>query len=79
MSSSSFDTLWPADSVEFCPHPEATDVFVCGTYKLEQSSAEGLPVEEEQEGKTPAKQTRRGKCLLFTMDTKGDETLYVTQ
>ena len=73
-SSSSFDTIWPADSVEFCPHQEAADVFVCGTYKLEQSSAEGQPSEDEQVSSTPAKQTRRGKCLLFTIDPESDET-----
>ncbi|KAF5374769.1 hypothetical protein D9758_000260 [Tetrapyrgos nigripes] len=31
------DTGFPADSVEFCPHPDAQDIFVCGTYKLEHS------------------------------------------
>ncbi|KAJ7487605.1 WD40-repeat-containing domain protein [Mycena galericulata] len=31
-----FDTIFPADSVEFCPHPAARDVFVCGTYNLEK-------------------------------------------
>lgn len=31
-----FDTIWSADSVEFCPHPDATDIFVCGTYQLQQ-------------------------------------------
>lgn len=30
------DTVWPADSVEFCPHEESRNVFVCGTYKLEE-------------------------------------------
>jgi hypothetical protein len=29
-----YDTDFPADAVEFCPHPLAQDILVCGTYKL---------------------------------------------
>ena len=32
------DTLLPADSLEFCPSPGFHDIFVCGTYKLEELS-----------------------------------------
>ncbi|KAJ7597044.1 WD-40 repeat-containing protein [Mycena floridula] len=31
----SVHTTLPADSVEFCPHPSAQDILVCGTYKLD--------------------------------------------
>ncbi|KAH8835747.1 WD-40 repeat-containing protein [Flagelloscypha sp. PMI_526] len=34
-----FDTVLPADSVEFCPHPNADDILLCGTYKLNEPSA----------------------------------------
>ena len=37
-SLSQIDTRWPADSLEFCPHAGAADIFVCGTYKLEEST-----------------------------------------
>ena len=32
---SSYDTIFPADTVEFCPFSENTDILVCGTYKLQ--------------------------------------------
>lgn len=50
-----FDTILPADSVEFCPHPNAQDVFVCGTYNLMKS--------DEVVRTTPQK--RNGQCLVF--------------
>lgn len=34
----SYDTIYPADTVEWCPIPEYSNVFVCGTYKLEEAS-----------------------------------------
>ncbi|KAJ7181666.1 WD40-repeat-containing domain protein [Mycena crocata] len=49
-----FDTVFPADSVEFCPHLAAQDILVCGTYNLEKNSA-------VSEGP----QKRRGQCLVF--------------
>ena len=71
---SGYDTVWPADSTEFCPHPSARDIFVCGTYKLEQS--EGLSLhgtehgdtEETTGGSSSGPQIRRGKCLLFRVE-----------
>ena len=72
---STFDTVWPADSVEFCPHPAATDIFVCGTYKLDQPEAG--PAEENTQvasGDRP-KQHRRGKCLLFGVNEEGSQRL----
>lgn len=40
----SYDTIYPADSVEWCPLLEYNHVFVCGTYKLneENQSKTGL-------------------------------------
>lgn len=32
-----FDTEYSADSVEWCPHPDYTDCFVCGTYQLQEA------------------------------------------
>lgn len=64
-----FDTAWPADSVEFCPHPDAHDVFVCGTYKLEQ----GENVGRDSDDPKPRIQVRRGKCMLFAVEEDGEE------
>lgn len=48
----SFDTVFPADTVEFCP--QQPDVLVCGTYKL---------VEDEKN--VHGTQQRVGQCLVF--------------
>ncbi|KAF8629705.1 hypothetical protein AX15_003321 [Amanita polypyramis BW_CC] len=53
-----FDTVQPADSLEFCPHPQASGVFVCGTYKLNERSGAG-------DATTPL---RQGQCLVFHFD-----------
>ncbi|KAI0689612.1 WD-40 repeat-containing protein [Cytidiella melzeri] len=58
MSLHAFDTVWPADSVEFCPNPDALDVLVCGTYNLEKS-------EPGSTNSPVAAQLRRGKCMVF--------------
>ncbi|KAF8216236.1 WD40-repeat-containing domain protein, partial [Mycena galopus ATCC 62051] len=52
------DTIFPADSVEFCPHPAARDVLVCGTYNLEKNAV--VP-----EG---SKQKRTGQCLVYKVE-----------
>ena len=70
---STFDTVWPADSVEFCPHPAATDIFVCGTYLLEKSEAP--VVEEDCPPSERPRQKRRGKCLLFAANEEDNDTL----
>ncbi len=53
-----FDTIYPADSVEFCPDENLHDIFVVGTYKLDQEDG-------DMERKTP--QHRRGQCRVFKM------------
>ncbi|KAI0724560.1 WD-40 repeat-containing protein [Cerioporus squamosus] len=82
-----YDTDWPADSTEFCPHPYAQDIFVCGTYKLEQSQYGELRTEvapqndeEDEEASAPPvrkPQKRRGKCLLFR--AQDEENLHDTE
>ncbi|KAG2350359.1 WD-40 repeat-containing protein [Suillus weaverae] len=66
------DTVWPADSVEFCPHESAFDIFVCGTYQLEQPSAAAqvhTALDDVKGDSEPAtrkqSQVRRGKCLVL--------------
>jgi diphthine methyl ester acylhydrolase len=71
-----FDTVFPADSVEFCPHPDASNIFVCGTYKLEQD-----PVIVNVQGDDElyplltqvAQQKRTGKCLVFQVKSAKDD------
>lgn len=61
LSPTMFDSVWPADSAEFCPNEGLTDLFAVGTYKL-----------EEKEEKVNGHQQRRGQCMLFKMNE--DET-----
>ena len=63
----SIDTELPADSVEFCPHPDASNVFVCGTYKLEDQQSDQV-VSQPLPG-----QTRRGQCLVFEVHSEHSE------
>jgi hypothetical protein len=55
-----YDTGFPADAVEFCPHALAQDILVCGTYKLleERDHAGG--------------QQRIGRCLFLGVSSDGD-------
>jgi hypothetical protein len=66
VSLSQIDTDWPANSLEFCPHAGAADIFVCGTYKLE------APTQTQDQSEAPASakapQRRKGKCLVFRAD-----------
>ncbi|KAL1670350.1 WD40-repeat-containing domain protein [Schizophyllum commune] len=66
-----YDTVWPADSVEFCPGENSSNVFVCGTYNLEKQT------EEETALKKP--QVRRGKCLLFEVGSADAFQLQLVQ
>ena len=57
-----FDTVFPADSLEFCPTVGYQEIFVCGTYNLlEQPPSQS---ESEEVGSSVA-QKRRGQCLVF--------------
>ncbi|KAG7450513.1 WD40 repeat-like protein [Guyanagaster necrorhizus] len=64
-----FDTMYPADSVEFCPHENLQDIFVVGTYKLDQ----GVAVEGGDDERRNS-QHRRGQCRVFRMDVQSNGT-----
>lgn len=71
--SESYDTVLPADSVEFCPHEDSRDIFVCGTYKLEHERAADVTVSPNETASEPESsgQYRWGKCFVFKVtDTK---------
>jgi hypothetical protein len=68
----SVDTILPADSVEFCPHPHASNILVCGTYQLQEeqnpslsSSASGPAINAGHQN-----QIRTGQCLVFEVDSE---------
>ncbi|KAI0308197.1 WD-40 repeat-containing protein [Multifurca ochricompacta] len=68
----SIDTVLPADSVEFCPHPNASNVLVCGTYKLEDR-------QNFQENEKPVSSIRRGQCLVYEVHSEQDIKVSKTQ
>ena len=76
MASVTFNPVWPADSVEFCPHPDAFNLFVCGTYNLEKNeedTAESPAADEESGESAPVQrgpQVRRGQCMLFSVEAE---------
>jgi len=65
----SIDTVLPADSVEFCPHPEAPNIFVCGTYKL-QEEQNPSPTPSSGPANASQNQIRTGQCLVFEVDSE---------
>ncbi len=74
MTDLSLHTVWPADSVEFCPHPDALNVLACGTYRLEQSESQNS-ADSDEAAPAPLPQKRRGKCILFAFED--ENTLWV--
>jgi hypothetical protein len=63
----SIDTVLPADSVEFCPHPDASNIFVCGTYKLQEEQNQS---QSSGPANTGQNQIRTGQCLVFEVDSE---------
>lgn len=53
-----YDTVFSADSVEWCPHEPYQNFFVCGNYQLDESS-------KNKNTETPQK--RLGRILLFSI------------
>jgi hypothetical protein len=64
----SIDTVLPADSVEFCPHPYASNIFVCGTYKLQEEQNPSPP--SSGLANASQNQIRTGQCLVFEVDSE---------
>ncbi|XP_052870243.1 diphthine methyltransferase [Anopheles cruzii] len=62
-----YDTKQSADSVEWCPHPEGADLFVCGTYQLESGD------------QTTGGSDRKGRVFLFRFPDDEDKCLTLLQ
>ncbi|KAF8489573.1 WD40-repeat-containing domain protein [Gautieria morchelliformis] len=66
------DTTLPADAAEFCPSPHALQIFVVGTYQLED-----LPVKPDGQPDDTITSARRvsrwGKCLVYETDESRDQ------
>lgn len=77
MTEGGFDTVLPADSIEFCPHSTAQDFLVCGTYKLHETVS-SEKIEEEGHTVSLSRQQRTGKCLLLRVDADTNESLWVS-
>ena len=69
-SHTTFDTVYPADTVELCPSEGHTDLLVCGTYKIfENTPKPPLP------GLPSPKAYRKGQCLVFRVQESEGLTL----
>lgn len=64
-SLTSVDTEYSADSIEFCPFEGFQDLFVCGTYQV-QEPTEGSQIERD-DGESDVKSVtkRTGRLLLY--------------
>ncbi|KAJ3815923.1 WD40-repeat-containing domain protein [Lentinula lateritia] len=60
-----FDTILPADSVEFCPHPDALNIFVCGTYNLIHSEETVRTVPQKRNGQCLGKYSEKIQALDY--------------
>ncbi|WVR03930.1 hypothetical protein IAU60_000929 [Kwoniella sp. DSM 27419] len=67
------DTVYSADSIEWCPFEGYQDVFVCGTYQIIKSDPEPISVSvggedasEDEEDVVPSRPTQRvGRLLVY--------------
>ncbi|KAL5518935.1 hypothetical protein ACEPAH_618 [Sanghuangporus vaninii] len=75
------DTIYPADSVEFCPVQGYHDILACGTYKLIEGPTTSLEQESESgESTTTSHRKRIGKCILLKAhSSQEDERLEILQ
>lgn len=61
-----FDTVYSADSVEWCPFDEYQNYFVVGTYELQ---------ENEKDSIATSSSIRKGKIYLFCYEKDNDELI----
>lgn len=77
LSRSEADTIYSADSIEFCPLD--SNLFACGTYQIikdDTEAARRVDVDgDELEALSPSVE-RFGRCLLYQVDDHGRH-LYV--
>ncbi|XP_022202496.2 diphthine methyltransferase [Nilaparvata lugens] len=70
-----WDTVYSADSVEWCPDEEFAHLLLCGTYKLEENNSEsGSKVPQTRVGLLHLmrlSKTTMGLELVKTLETKG--------
>ncbi|XP_065079156.1 diphthine methyltransferase [Ochlerotatus camptorhynchus] len=55
-----YDTVYSADSVEWCPHNPYQQLFVCGTYQLDDKA--------ESISNNTSQTVRKGRILVFDFD-----------
>lgn len=65
----SVDTVLPADSIEWCTHPDYKDYFVCGTYQLEKDDNDSTNLNPSQ-NTTNSIQKRTGCIYLYEFLSK---------
>ncbi|KAF9919611.1 Diphthine methyltransferase [Linnemannia zychae] len=80
------DTIYSADSVEFCPIQSHSHLFACGTYQLAKDESEDAPAAEttvedtdssddDEPTKVEKPMLRLGRLLLYAVEGESDDTL----
>uniref|UniRef100_A0A336K1G3 methylated diphthine methylhydrolase n=1 Tax=Culicoides sonorensis TaxID=179676 RepID=A0A336K1G3_CULSO len=68
-----FDTIYSADSVEWCPYENYKEFFVCGTYQLEDTS------KAAEDSQFNASCKRKGRIYLFQFNLENESLTEVFQ
>ncbi|KAG0375814.1 Diphthine methyltransferase [Mortierella sp. AD032] len=86
ISLDSDDTIYSADSVEFCPFQSHSHLFACGTYQLAKDESEDEPAptpepadtdssDDDEPVKVDKPMLRLGRLLVYAVEGETDDTL----
>ncbi|KAG0282499.1 Diphthine methyltransferase [Linnemannia gamsii] len=84
----SSDTIYSADSIEFCPFESHSHLFACGTYQLAKDESEDEPAvtapeltaadtdssDDDEPTKVDKPMLRLGRLLVYAVESEGDDT-----
>jgi diphthamide biosynthesis protein 7 len=86
----SSDTIYSADSIEFCPFESHSHLFACGTYQLAKDESEDEPApaapeptasdtdanssDDDEPNKVDKPMLRLGRLLVYAVEGESDDT-----
>lgn len=82
------DTIYSADSIEFCPFQSHSHLFACGAYQLAKDESEDEPApaateptatdsdssDDDEPVKVDKPMLRLGRLLLYAVEGESDDT-----
>lgn len=74
-----FDTIYSADSIEWCPVENFKEYFVCGTYQLCDNEENSVQSEAAGISEDTKNKKRKGRIYLFKYDLLEDDLKMVQQ